>query len=125
VAYLRDVTQLPGLVRQALATEQATEVASSAGESDKSVLKREVWDERPEPEMGGLKSNAKLKLGSMKSQGLNLGTKLNLRSSNRPGEAASDEGAGAGAAPEAGTAGTPPPPAKDRRIGRWRGASKE
>jgi DNA uptake protein ComE-like DNA-binding protein len=109
VAYLRDVTQWPGVVRQALAGERAAEVVLAEAPPEG----EEVSDVGPQLEVGRLKSNAGLRLGSMRSQTLRLGS-----SSPGGGGAESKE-------EEPERAASPPPASKDRRIGRWRGSAKE
>jgi DNA uptake protein ComE-like DNA-binding protein len=110
VAYLRDVTLLPPLVRQALATERAMEGMMGA-----EAPPGEVSDVGVELEVEGLKSNADLRLGSMKSQTLDLGGRTRGGTRAERSEQAERESRSA----------VPPPASKDRRIGRWRGSAKE
>jgi DNA uptake protein ComE-like DNA-binding protein len=120
VAYLRDVTLLPALVRQVLASERAAEAEvvaeGSGGEAEGNG--DEVSDVGPQLELGRLKSNAGLRLGSMRSQSLNLGGS----SARGGGKPAPESGSGAEIEEPAAS---PPPASKDRRIGRWRGPAKE
>lgn len=113
VAYLRDVTLLPGLVRQALATERAAEAAAMESVSAEPEVE-EVSDVGPELDLARLKSNAGLRLGSMKSQSLNLGGGTRRSARAEPKVEAEEAARSA-----------PPPASKDRRIGRWRGSAKE
>ena len=125
VAYLRDVTHLPALVRQALAGEQEAPVEANPPDS----LAGAVSDVATEKPNAGLKSNADLKLGTMKRQvmdlrsGLDLGTrKGGTRSEEAASPSEGTESAGSGADSGSG-GGSPPPAPRDRRIGRWRGTN--
>jgi DNA uptake protein ComE-like DNA-binding protein len=127
VAYLRDVTHLPALARQALALEQNLETQVAANPADSTPGSDAVSDLATEPKNAGLKSNADLKLGTMKRQGLDLKSGLKLGSGmggTRAEDGASPpeatESAGSGASGASG-GGSPPPSPQDRRIGRWRG----
>lgn len=127
VAYLRDVTHLPGLARQALANEQSQDSAlAAAPDSERAGNEGTVSDVPPEPSLEGRKSKAGSGIGSMKRQEFKMDSGLNFGSSKGGAGRSADHASPPAENHETEKAGgTPPPASKDRRIGRWRGGSKE
>jgi len=131
VAYLRDVTHLPGLARQALANEQAQEtmIASTPADSGVGGNGGAVSDVPPVQPSDRTKSKADASVGSMKRNTLKVDGGLNLGGSSKPAGGTGSEDSASPPADDQGTetagdgsgGGSPPPTSKDRRIGRWRG----
>ncbi len=138
VAYLRDVTYLAALAQRARDQEKSASTGAAVAGATDTPPAAEASDTQPEGSLGSLKTDnlqpttdlqtQKMKadndlhfVGSESSGSLNMDTDVKLH-----GEPAAPTGVPAGQA-QPGDAPAAPAPVilKDRRIGRWRGASKE